>query len=57
MLLGGVVRTFDAPNLSALWLHTAVVVACLLSLYYGLDRQLVFVGVVLTVLLREGPTS
>jgi hypothetical protein len=53
MLLGGVIRTFDAPNPSALWLHTAVVVACLLSLFYGLDRQLVFVGVALAILLRE----
>lgn len=53
MLIIGAARTIDAPNLSALWLHTSVVVACVLSVFYGLDRQLVFVGVVLAVMLRE----
>lgn len=53
MLLGGAIRTLDAPNLSSLWLHTSVVVTCGLSIFYGLDRQLVFVGVALAVMLRE----
>ncbi|QTV80192.1 hypothetical protein [Microbacterium sp. NIBRBAC000506063] len=53
MLLAGAVRTFDAPNLSILWVHTSAVVACVLSIFYGLDRQLVFVGLALAILLRE----
>jgi hypothetical protein len=53
MLVSGALRTADAPNLSALWLHTSVVVACALSIFYGLDRQLVFVGVALALMLRE----
>ena len=52
-LVAGALRTFDAPNLSALWLHTSIVVACALSVFYGLDRQLVFVGVALALMLRE----
>lgn len=52
-LVIGAMRTADAPNLSALWLHTSVVVACLLAIFYGLDRQLVFVGVALALMLRE----
>ncbi len=53
MIVLGAVRTFDAPNLSAVWIHTSVVVTVLLSIFYGLDRQLVFVGIALAVLLRE----
>lgn len=49
----GAVRTASAPNLSALWIHTSVVVAAFLSIFYGLDRQLVFVGIAVAVLLRE----
>lgn len=52
-LLSGALRTMDAPNLSALWVHTSVVVALALSVFYGLDRQLMFVGLALAVLLRE----
>ncbi|MFE5409671.1 O-antigen ligase domain-containing protein [Microbacterium sp. NPDC056569] len=53
MLLSGALRTADAPNLSALWLHASVVVACGLAIFYGLDRQLVFIGPALAVMLRE----
>lgn len=53
MIALGVLYTLDAPNLSALWIHTSVVVAMILSIFYGLDRQLVFVGIALAVLLRE----
>ena len=52
-LLSGAFRTIDAPNLSTLWLHTSVVVTCGLAIFYGLDRQLVFVGVALALMLRE----
>ncbi|MDY0907919.1 O-antigen ligase domain-containing protein [Microbacterium sp. CFBP9034] len=53
MLLSGALRTAGAPNLSTLWLHASVVVACGLSLFYGMDRHLVFVGVALALMLRE----
>lgn len=53
MLVGSAVRTFDAPNASTLWLHASVVVTCLLSIFYGLDRQLVFIGIAVAVMLRE----
>lgn len=53
LLLAGALRTWDAPNLSTLWLHAAVVVTCLLSVFYGLDRHLVFVGAILAIMLRE----
>lgn len=53
MILLGAVRTFDAPNLSAVWIHASIVVTVFLSIFYGLDRQLVFVGIALAVLLRE----
>ncbi|MFS0912065.1 O-antigen ligase family protein [Microbacterium sp. 179-I 3D2 NHS] len=59
-LLTGVFRTFNAPNLSTLWIHTSIVVATVLSLFYGLDRQLVFVCLAVAVLLREkylGPSD
>jgi len=52
-LLSSVLRTWDAPNLSTLWLHSSAVVACMLSTFYGLDRQLVFVGVAVALMLRE----
>lgn len=53
MIVMGAIRTFDAPNLSAVWIHASVVVTVFLSVFYGLDRQLVFVGIALAVLLRE----
>lgn len=52
-LLSGALRTIDAPNLSTLWVHTSMVVALPLSLFYGLDRQLMFVAFAIAVLLRE----
>lgn len=52
-MLSGAFRTMNAPNLSTLWLHTSVVVACALAIFYGLDRQLVFVGVAVALMLRE----
>lgn len=53
MLVSGALRTAGAPNLSTLWLHSSVVVACVLSVFYGMDRHLVFVGLALALLLRE----
>lgn len=52
-LIGGVLRTWDAPNVSALWLHASLVSACAMSIFYGLDRHLLAIAIVLGLLLRE----
>ena len=52
-LLGAVGRSWAAPNLSALWLHSSLIAALVLSVFYGLDRHLTTIGIVATLLLRE----
>ena len=52
-MIGGVLRTWSAPNMSALWLHAAIVCACALSIFYGLDRHILTISLVLGVMLRE----
>lgn len=52
-LVGGLLRTWSAPNTPALWLHAALVAACVMSLFYGLDRHMLAICLVLGVLLRE----
>jgi hypothetical protein len=52
-LLGGLARTWSAPNVSALWLHSSIVSACALSIFYGLDRHILTICLVLGVMLRE----
>ncbi len=52
-LAGAVLRTWDAPNVAALWVQAATVVALVLSVFYGLDRHLLFVGVAAALMLRE----
>lgn len=52
-LLGGVGRTWAAPNVSALWLHGSLVGAVVMSIFYGLDRHLLAIGIVLALMLRE----
>lgn len=52
-LLGGIARTWSAPNVSALWLHSSIVSACALAVFYGLDRHILTVCLVLGVMLRE----
>jgi len=52
-MVGVVVRTWRAPNLTILWLHASLVTACLLAIFYGLDRHLVTIVAVAGVLLRE----
>ena len=52
-LIGGVIRTAAAPNTIALWLHSAVVTSCVVSIFYGLDRHLLAICLILGLLLRE----
>lgn len=52
-LIGGVIRTAAAPSTVALWLHAAVVSACVVAVFYGLDRHLLAICLILGLLLRE----
>ena len=56
-MIGGVLRTWGAPNVPALWLHSSIVVSCALSVFYGLDRHMLTICVVLGVMLRERYTD
>jgi hypothetical protein len=53
LMVGGVLRTNSAPNLAALWMHAALVTACVLSVFYGLENHLITIFLVLGVMLRE----
>lgn len=52
-LVGGVIRTWRAPNVSLLWLHGSLIATCAMSVFYGLDRHLLTIAVVLGLMLRE----
>lgn len=52
-LVGGLFRTWSAPNVAALWLHASLVTACALSVFYGLDNHMLTIALVLGVMLRE----
>jgi polysaccharide biosynthesis protein PslJ len=52
-LIGGVIRTAAAPNTVALWLHSAIVGSCVVAAFYGLDRHLLSICLILGLLLRE----
>lgn len=52
-LLGALLRTAAAPNVAALWLHSSVVAAAVMSIFYGLDRHMLVICLVLGLLLRE----
>ena len=52
-MIGAVVRTWRAPTVTILWLHASLVTACLLSVFYGLDRHMVTIVAVGGLLLRE----
>jgi len=52
-LLGALLRTAAAPNVAALWLHSSVVAAVVMSTFYGLDRHMLAICIVLGVMLRE----
>ena len=52
-LIGAVLRTASAPNTAALWAHTSLVCAAVVSIFYGLDPQLLTIGLMVGLLLRE----
>ena len=52
-LIGAVVRTAAAPNAIALWLHSAVVSSCVVRVFYGLDRHMLSICLIIGLLLRE----
>lgn len=52
-MVGGILRTWRAPGDAGLWLHASLVVALCLSVFYGLDRHMLTIGIVLAALLRE----
>lgn len=52
-LIGGALRTAAAPNTIALWLHSAVVSSCIVAVFYGLDRHMLSICLILGLLLRE----
>ncbi len=52
-IVGGLVRTAGTPNVATIWLHAAVVTGLTLSAFYGLDRHLLALCLVLGIMLRE----
>lgn len=52
-LIGAVIRTASAPNTITLWLHSAVVSSCVVAVFYGLDRHLLSICLIIGLLLRE----
>lgn len=52
-MVGGIFRTWSVPNVSAVWLHSSLISACLMGVFYGLDRHLLPIVLVLGLLLRE----
>jgi hypothetical protein len=52
-IIGAVVRTWGAPSESSIWLHSSLIAVCLLSVFYGLDRHLVTIAIVVAMTLRE----
>ena len=52
-LIGAAIRTAAAPNAIALWLHSAVVSSCVVAVFYGLDRHVISICLIIGLLLRE----
>jgi hypothetical protein len=52
-LLGTVARTWAAPGSAAIWLNSMVAAMLVMSLFYGMDRQLIPLTMVMALLLRE----
>lgn len=52
-LVGVAIRTWKAPSTGLLWLHSSLVATCAMSVYYGLDRQMLFFVVIAGLMLRE----
>jgi polysaccharide biosynthesis protein PslJ len=52
-LIGAALRTASAPNTAALWAHASIVCMVAVSGFYGLDSQMLTIGLVIGLLLRE----
>ncbi|MCP2236799.1 O-antigen ligase like membrane protein [Prauserella halophila] len=53
-LFGSVLRTWRAPGFSRLWLHSSLVAASTLIIFYGIDTmQLLTIALVAAILLRD----
>ncbi|MGP9817696.1 hypothetical protein ACT3UA_15555 [Glutamicibacter sp. 363] len=52
-LSGILIRTWAAPNASALWLQASIVTATFVGIFYGLDRHLPIIMLLAGFLLRE----
>lgn len=52
-LSGILIRTWAAPNASALWLQASIVTATFVGIFYGLDRHLPIIMLIAGFLLRE----
>lgn len=51
--IGAAIRTAAAPNTITLWLHSAVVSSSVVAVFYGLDRHLLWICLIIGLLLRE----
>lgn len=56
-LVGAIVRTWKAPSIPSLWLHASLVATAVLSVFYGLDRHLLFIVIIAGILLRESQSA
>jgi hypothetical protein len=55
-MIGGVLRTWRAPNVATLWLHSTLIAACAMSVFYGLDSHMFAIALILGIMLREKHT-
>lgn len=51
--LSALLRTWSAPTSAALWIHSSIIAAAVMSIFYGLDRHLPVVGLMIALMLRE----
>lgn len=51
--IGMILRTWSAPSTASLWLHSAIVSAVVVGIFYGLDQNMLNVGLIGGLLLRE----
>lgn len=52
-LIMGLIRTWAAPNVAAIWLHASLVAGVTISPFYGLDNHMLTLALVLGLMLRE----
>lgn len=56
-LVASILRTWSAPTSAALWIHSSIIAATIMSIFYGLDRHLPVVGLMIALMLRERYSS